>query len=313
MKSIFDFIFKIEKTTPSHISFRFFGIKINYLKSSIKKERKEIAKYYQSFENASLIPKATGGLRLIQEANMAFLKIFDNICKKENLKYWIDFGTLLGAIRHNGFIPWDDDIDIAMPRDDYEKLIEKFLNGFNDYPQLKIEFENNKRNKCFIKLCHKNSQNLFIDIFPYDFYFEQQNEQQKIELSQKINKIRKSKLNKKFNSIEDIREQFKKITSKYILEDKNPNTENGALFMAIDFPHGHKNKVLDFNSIFPLQKIKFENTEFMAPNNPQKVLETLFGDYMKIPKDSYPRHSNYNEISQNEKELLENLAKSIED
>lgn len=309
MKNLFNFIFKIEKTTPSHISFRIFGIKLNCLRSSIKKERKKIAAYYQSFEKASDIPHATGDLKLIQDANMGFLAIFDEICEENNLKYWIDYGTLLGAVRHGGFIPWDDDIDISMPRDDYEKLIEKFENGFENYPEIKIIYENNKRSKCFIKLAHNGSNNLFIDIFPYDFYHSKQNDEEKIELSALIDKVRKSKLNKKFKTIEEVKNNFKKVTSKYILKDKEPDKQEGALFMAIDFPHWHKRKVMDFETIFPLQKIKFENKEFLAPNNPKKVLETEFGDYMKIPKDSYPRHSNYNEMTQEEKELLQNLAK----
>lgn len=308
MENPFDFIFKIEKTIPSHISFKIFGIKINYLKHSIKKERKKIANYYQSFKDASTIPKAEGNLRLIQEANMSFLEIFDKICKENNLKYWIDFGTLLGAIRHKGFIPWDDDIDIGMIRDDYEKLIEIFSNE-NQYPQVGLVFENNKKNKCFAKFISKKTQNLFIDIFPYDFYYKDTNEEEKIALSQKINKIRKSKLNKKFNTIDEIRNNFKKVTQEFILDNKDADKNNGAIFMGIDFPHSHKNKVFDWDTIFPLKKIKFEDCEFYAPIKPEKVLETLFGDYMKIPKDSYPRHSDYMYLSKEEKTLLENFIK----
>ena len=82
-----------------------------------------------------------------------------------------------------------------------------------------------------------------------------------------------------------------------------------ALFMAIDFPHNWKNKVYDWETIFPLKKIEFENKMFYAPNNPNAVLESVYGDYMSIPQNSYPRHSNYIDVSKEEKAILEELAK----
>lgn len=304
-----NFIFKIEKSTPSHISFRIFGIKLNYLRPSIKKERKEIAAYYQSFKSASDIPNAQGDLRLIQEANAGFLKIFDEICIKNNFKYWIDFGTLLGSIRHNGFIPWDDDIDVSMPREDYERFISTFINGFNDYPELEMVFENNKRNKCFIKIQHKYSENLFIDIFPYDFYYKNLNDEEKTELSQKIAESRNTKTSKKFKTIEDIRNNFKKITNEKILENKKIESETPALFMGVDFPHKWKNKVFDYDMIFPLQRKNFEGKEIYSPNKPEEILKRIYGNFMSIPKDSYPRHSNYKDINPKERTLLESLIK----
>ena len=306
-KNMLKYIFKLEHTTASHISFRIFGIKINCLKTSILIERKKIAKFYQSFKNACDIPKATGDLRLVQEAYCGFLKQFDEICHKNNIQYWMDFGTLIGAIRHKGFIPWDDDIDVSMPRRDYEKFIEKFQNGFENYPDLKIEFENNKKNKCFIKLKDNNSQNLSLDIFPYDFYYCALDKEGKKNLSDKIESIRKR--NKKFNTIEEIREDFANLTKNLILENKESNCEKPAIFMGIDFPHSHKNKVFDWEDIFPLQKVQFENIELSAPNNIESVLKGEFGDFMKIPKDSYPRHSGYNCINENERKILEKYSK----
>ena len=58
------------------------------------------------------------------------MKIFDELCKENNFEYWLDFGNLLGAVRHKGFIPWDDDVDLGMPREDYEKFIELYKNDY---------------------------------------------------------------------------------------------------------------------------------------------------------------------------------------
>ena len=60
-------------------------------------------------------------LRILQDCDTFLLGIFDKMCRKHGLTYWIEYGTLLGAVRHAGFIPWDDDTDMAMPRGDFEK------------------------------------------------------------------------------------------------------------------------------------------------------------------------------------------------
>ena len=111
------------------------------------------------------------------------LNEFDHVCKKYNLKYILDFGTLLGAVRHKGFIPWDDDLDISMLREDYDKLMEIGPKEFS-HPYF---LQNNKTDKGFDSsvaklrrsdttfleienLKHKSryNQGIFIDIFVWD-------------------------------------------------------------------------------------------------------------------------------------------------
>ena len=82
----------------------------------------------------SSVPPATGKLRLLQDGNTVLLALFARKCRENGLRYWLDYGTLLGAVRHRGFIPWDDDIDLAMTRADYRKmLINRYLNSKNPF------------------------------------------------------------------------------------------------------------------------------------------------------------------------------------
>ena len=117
----------------------------------------------------------------LQERQYEILVELDRICKKNNIEYFLDGGTLLGAVRHKGFIPWDDDLDVAMFRKDYEKfksivsseLNEKYF--FQDYDtddgygmvfgKLKI-----KNTKYTEKVANKSraKDGIFIDIFIYD-------------------------------------------------------------------------------------------------------------------------------------------------
>ncbi|MCQ2754059.1 MAG: LicD family protein [bacterium] len=309
MNKILNIFIKQDKSTPSHTSYNIFGIKLRLLKPSIRKERAKAALFYHSFSNASDIPPAEGNLRLIQKANAKFLKIFDEICTEHQLQYWLDWGTLLGAIRHKGFIPWDDDLDIAMPRDSYNKLIQLFKDNKITNSDIYLEFENNNYNKCFIKLGYKASKNLFIDIFPYDYYYKATDDNEKFEISKTLRKKIKKNFFKSHSSVEEITEYFRHITNKDILKNNNIDIAvKPSVFAGLDYPHPLTNWVYDWENIFPLQKMEFENFNLSVPNDTDKVLKNMFGNYMEIPKDAYPRHTSYVDIDEQEKIFLEEFV-----
>lgn len=124
-------------------------------------------------------------LSRLKETEFEMLKAFDELCKTLNLKYYLLGGTLLGAVRHKGFIPWDDDIDVGMLREDYEVFIkcaqsllppELFVQNFYTDPEFPHNFTKIRNsNTTFIETPVRNQKinhGVFIDIFPLDYYPE---------------------------------------------------------------------------------------------------------------------------------------------
>ena len=110
-------------------------------------------------------PKATGVLRQVQLADTELLRIVTDILTKNNLSYWLDYGTLLGAVRHGGFIPWDDDLDIAMPRESYEKAVKLLPDALSKLkPDCDIQF-GESGGRAWVTIYKAG---LILDIFPYD-------------------------------------------------------------------------------------------------------------------------------------------------
>ena len=115
----------------------------------------------------------------IQQIGLSILKKFADYCEEHGLHYSLAYGTLLGAARHEGFIPWDDDVDVLMGREDYDKMIEYYNKGERiDGLSLLYPNETSDYLTPFAKLCDdrtvakekstKNKHGVWIDIFPVD-------------------------------------------------------------------------------------------------------------------------------------------------
>lgn len=116
----------------------------------------------------------------LKQIELDILKQFHTFCEAHNLRYTLTYGTLLGAVRHKGFIPWDDDIDVMMPRPDYEKFVSLTLNGFGDHVKTVCHQNDAKYPYPFAKVIDTNTRlvetlvapgsslGVYIDIFPID-------------------------------------------------------------------------------------------------------------------------------------------------
>lgn len=232
-------------------------------------------------------------LRNAQRRMLEILQVFDKICEIHNIRYWLSDGTLLGAVRHGGFIPWDDDVDIMMLKKDYKK----FLRVANEeLPEnLCIQNRTNERNfiNNFTKIRDRHSfieehqtmtkrykeRGLFIDIFPMQktwkplFKMAGKIHFKCYILSSQDNKHHKKSLIISWILFNIIIPIFNFI-SLFINEGKISHGY-GAYFF----------EEWEDKDIFPLSSIKFEGISFKCPNNPDKYLKCQYGNYMEIPKD----------------------------
>lgn len=232
------------------------------------------------------------------------LSELDRVCKKHGLKYFLWAGSLLGAVRHQGFIPWDDDMDVAMLRDDYDKLKELtyefshpyFLQYPHTDPQagyshLKIR---NSNTTAFNKIWGFRSYNfgIYIDIFPMDNFFEegQKERNRKIEElnvdsslymkmpSPYINDWDKYRMKnysgrtivENFDEIERLATMYRDVPS-----DCGIRATSGSLrFDKIVWPYEYISETVD---------LPYEDRSFPAPIAYIKCLEQAFGDWRQFP------------------------------
>lgn len=290
------------------------GFKIKIAKREIAKERQENVFYQYKKDKIDItkVPPAQGLLRDIQLANLALLKELSYVCEKNNFKYILDAGTLLGAVRHSRFIPWDDDIDILMFREDYEKIVSAFKNTTRN-SDIYAEYHRDKdtNSQYFIKIKHKKCPFLGVDIFPLDSYGKHLSPKEQLIATNKICKILKH-LKKEINPNISNKET-KTILTKTMKENilLSSTNENGDFVYGVDFAHKLKNWFLDRDIVLPLRKIQFEDSKYTTVNKPKEFLKNIYGDYMKYPKKMKILHYSYKNLTSEQLETIKKLGEKV--
>ena len=251
-------------------------------------------------------------LRDAQMLMVDILKEVHSICEKHGIKYFLDGGTLLGAVRHKGFIPWDDDMDIGMLREDYDRFLKIAKDELPEYLFLQT-FETDDKYDIYQVPCKiryngtiliekdiaENDEmhnGVYIDVFPYDSH-------PKSNFVYKIQRGLSYNILKSFIRIREIPEK---------LSFKNRITFTFYKMMIKLFPYKRRKKFFDFlvkwndvnspymgygldtiwseyvykkEDYFELAKYEFEGNYFYGPKNADTILTQLYGDYMTIPKE----------------------------
>ena len=269
-----------------------------YLCAQIIKERGSVG--MTSIDNEALRKRFNPEGSLLRRQQMRMLDILlevDKICKQHDIRYWLSSGTLIGAMRHNGFIPWDDDLDIEMMRSDYLRLMEILPKELPDWLALQNSDTDPNYFYFYAKMRDKRSrmleqngydrlwqeQGIYIDIFPM--------EQHPIWLH-KLTEKTVGHMYKIWRTSTDDEKAIKSVRKIF-------NFNNNLLFpclrailspftsqlsplitsgMGIPF---HNPRYAE--EIFPLTTHEFEGYQLPVPHDADAHLRHIFGDYMQLP------------------------------
>lgn len=270
-------------------------------------------------------------LKILHNVLLEMLTDLDSICRENGIKYSLSGGTMLGAIRHQGFIPWDDDVDILMPYEDYHRFIEIVKKKYSNKYSI-ADIRERTASTLFVKFCKKGTKfvqinnvgtpfadNIFIDIFPAEYCPDNEKERKKrgreFNLYRKmkrcvvsykypskllLEKCKESKILKKEYSRKRLLGFFGNILGlDYIVSkcDKLAHFEKkGKYIICPSCARYYDYEMYNSDFFDKLIETKFEDKSFYISHRYEEYLTSLYGDYMKLPEPENRRPSHVIEI-----------------
>lgn len=251
-------------------------------------------------------------LREVQLASLEILRKIDAICSREGIRYWAMYGTLIGAVRHHGFIPWDDDLDIAMPRPDYEKFLSWFRSHADeaqplvalDGYRLKLPFLITRVSDTTYQMVGEYGDEVselgtFIDVYPIDGCGD--TAERGLEHKKRCMALSKRYLqagNCIYNNHEAgvVKRALKRVHS-VILGDRGKWAEKShALATQIPFEGSEYVACLEWDwstsKLYPrsavqeTRRVPFEDYSIPIPQGYKLILENDYGNYMQLPPEN---------------------------
>ena len=259
---------------------------------------------------------------------LEIFKQFISVCEKLNLKYYLLGGTLLGAVRHQGFIPWDDDIDVGMPREDYEIFIREaqqylpvryFVQTNVTDPDLPMNFAKVRDSETtYIETSVKDrkiNHGAYIDVFPLDKHPDDEKELKKfqkknVQLFRIIRKV--FTLDKRVSFLRHVKQKLiQLLPSRYswkkavALREELLKSNKGEKMLANYCGAWGKKEIVPTEWYGEGAELTFEGLKVNAPKEYKAWLTQVYGDYMQLPPEEKRVGHHYTEIIDLEKSYTE--------
>lgn len=274
---------------------------------------------------------SSSDLEKLHKALLIIMDEIDRICKLSNIRYSLFAGSMLGAVRHGGFIPWDDDMDVAMLRNDYEKFIDVCKTQLDPRFKLLCNREDEHYVYGFSKIIlngtslieHglenvKYQQSIFIDVFTFDIIPQNKNKQrihQKqiyfySKLLQQKQDIRLDKRNrKKFYAFIMLKNMARMINKEYLVNKldntmRKYNKYNGTYVSNMVGYYGYFKEIVPKKMFEQFEEIIFENRKYSICSDYHIFLSTYYGDYMTLPPEEQRRCHGFSKLDFGEYDYL---------